>query len=79
MNKSGYVEKKWHVCHPLSIAENSQEIQHDRIFRRDRYSEELYALRVHIELLRKKLRDAAQQDEATDKQTPALTNKSVEV
>jgi hypothetical protein len=35
MNKSGYVEKKWHACHPLSIAENSQEIQHDRVFRRD--------------------------------------------
>jgi len=36
MNKSGYVEKKWHACNPLSIAENSQGIQHDRIFRRDR-------------------------------------------
>jgi hypothetical protein len=32
------VEKKWHVCNPLSIAENSQEIQHDRIYRRDRPS-----------------------------------------
>jgi TRAP transporter TAXI family solute receptor len=36
------------------------------------YSEGLYALRVHIELLRKKLRDAAQEDEGTDKQTPAI-------
>ena len=38
MNKSGYVEKKWHACNPLSIAENSQEIQHDRIFRRDNHT-----------------------------------------
>jgi alpha/beta superfamily hydrolase len=35
MNKSGYVEKKWHACNPLSIAENSQEFQHDCIYRRD--------------------------------------------
>jgi len=35
MNKSGYEEKKWHACHPLSMAENSQGIQHDCIYRRD--------------------------------------------
>jgi hypothetical protein len=39
MNKSGYEEKKWHACHPLFLAENSQEIQHDCIFRRDNYRE----------------------------------------
>ena len=36
MNKSGYVENKWHACHPLFVDENSQEIQHDCIYRRDR-------------------------------------------
>jgi hypothetical protein len=36
MNKSGYEVKKWHARHPLFLAENSQEIQHDCIFRRDR-------------------------------------------
>jgi hypothetical protein len=35
MNKSSYVEKIWHACDPLSIAENSQEFQHDCIYRRD--------------------------------------------
>jgi hypothetical protein len=38
MNKSGYEEKKWHACHPLSLVENSQKIQHDGIFRRGRSS-----------------------------------------
>ena len=36
MNKSSYVEKIWHACDPLSIAENSQEFQHDCIYRRNR-------------------------------------------
>jgi hypothetical protein len=34
MKKSGYLEKNWHICNPLSLAENSQEIQHDCICRR---------------------------------------------
>jgi hypothetical protein len=29
------VKKKWHVCHPLFVAENSQGNQDDRIIRRD--------------------------------------------
>jgi hypothetical protein len=36
MHKCGYVKKKWHVCHPLFVAGNSQGNQDDRIIRRDR-------------------------------------------
>ncbi len=50
MNKSGYVEKKWHACNPLSIAEISQEIQHDRIFRRDNRIKHVILLKsLHME------------------------------
>jgi hypothetical protein len=41
MNKPGYEEEKWHTCHPLSVAENSQENQDDWIFRRDRSFERI--------------------------------------
>jgi hypothetical protein len=35
MSKPGHEEEKWHICHPLSVAEISQENQNDWIFRRD--------------------------------------------
>ncbi len=44
MHKCGYVKKKWHVCHPLFVAGNSQGNQDDRIIRRDR--EDIHPLKI---------------------------------